>query len=358
MQKSSSRERFRRFSGRYAPRIDACINQFFDEKIRDAKLPMVREMYELLSEYCSRDGKRVRPLLLLMSYLGYGGGGRDTVISISAALELMHSFLLIQDDIIDRSPLRRGGKSLHKICGEKYKGMTFNENIGSDIALVLADILLANALEIIAESKVALREKNKFLKVFSETYGITALGQIFDILHSSPRIIEEPLETPLEIASMKTAYYTIYHPMLMGYLLAGKDSSHEKNLIEKFSIPLGLAFQLRDDIKGMFGSEKDIGKPSDSDIKEGKFTVIIESALNGLKGKNRDRFIKIFTKRKKSGKDAEAIRNMIRTSGSIDEVMRIYRGFIDESLDRLPELGLIEDYRTILKGLIDAVADL
>jgi geranylgeranyl diphosphate synthase, type I len=358
MQKSSPHERFRRFSRRYAPRIDAGINSFFEGKIRSAKLPMIREMYEILLEYCARDGKRLRPLVLLMSYLGYGGGGRDAVVRASAALELMHSFLLIQDDIIDRSPLRRGGKSLHEICGEKYMAMTHNENIGSDISLVLADILFANALEIISESAVPLREKNRFLKIFSATYEITALGQIFDILHSSPMMIEEPLETPLEIASMKTAYYTIYHPMLMGYMLTGKNSAREKGLIEKFSIPLGLAFQLKDDISGVFGNEKATGKPSDSDIKEGKFTVIIESALRALKGKDRERFVELFTKKKKSGKDAEIIRELIRKSECMDEVTRIYRGFIDESYEILPELALVEEYRLILKGLIEAVADL
>jgi len=358
MQKSSPRDRFRRFSSRYTARIDACMNEFFNGKIRDARLPMIREMFEMLQEYCSREGKRLRPLLMLISYFGYGGDCRDAIIRIASVLEMMHSFLLIQDDIIDRSPLRRGGKSLHEICGEKYRTMTHNENIGSDVSLILADILFANSLAIVGESNIPLRVKNKFIKIFSDTYEITALGQVFDILHSHPRKIEHPLETPLEIASMKTAYYTIYYPMLMGYILSGKDSAREKKLIEKFSIPLGLAFQLSDDVKGVFGKENATGKPSDSDILEGKFTLLIDSTLRSLAGNERDRFIALFTKKKKDKKDVVRIREMIRKSASLAEVSKLHRQFIDESCDVLPELALAEEFRLILRGLTAIIAEL
>jgi geranylgeranyl diphosphate synthase type I len=236
--------------------------------------------------------------------------------------------------------------------------MTHNENIGNDISLILADILFANSLAIVGESNIPLRVKNKFIKIFSDTYEITALGQVFDILHSHPRKIEHPLETPLEIASMKTAYYTIYYPMLMGYILSGKDSAREKKLIEKFSIPLGLAFQLSDDVKGVFGKENATGKPSDSDILEGKFTLLIDSTLRSLAGNERDRFIALFTKKKKDKKDVVRIREMIRKSASLAEVSKLHREFIDESCDVLPELALAEEFRLILRGLTAIIAEL
>ena len=215
---------FRTFSGKYIPRIDAAINDFFKEKILDAELPVICEMYALLREYCSREGKRVRPMVMLLACFGYGGGkNADDIIPMAAVLEMMHSFLLIQDDIIDRSDLRRGGQSLHLLCGRRYGSSSHNRNIGNDVSLILADVLFAGALKIIGESNVPHRAKDRFMKIFSDTYEITAWGQILDILNSRSKKIVSPGETALQIATMKTAYYTVYYPMLMGYALAGKN---------------------------------------------------------------------------------------------------------------------------------------
>ncbi|OHD71349.1 MAG: hypothetical protein A2W19_10105 [Spirochaetes bacterium RBG_16_49_21] len=332
------------------------MDEFFSRKISGAGLPVLREMYGLVHEYCSRDGKRLRPLILLMSYFGYGGASTDDIIRIASALEMMHSFFLIQDDIIDRSALRRGGKSLHLICGEKYGSLSHNKNIGIDVSLILADVLMAASLAVVAESGISHRLKNRFMKIFADTYEKTAWGQILDILHSHPRRMDRPEETVRQIALMKTAYYTAVYPMLMGYELAGKDSSTEKKLIEKFCVPLGLAFQNRDDFLGMFGEESDTGKPSDSDIREGKATFLVNSALRTLAGRERRRFMRLLSKKRKGRGDVNKIREMIRESGSLDEVALLHRKLVDESSGILPGLALADEFKAIAKGLIELVS--
>lgn len=357
MKKTARLDRFGRFSKEFIPRIDACMNRFFKEKIRAAGRAQIRGMYEMLQEYCSREGKRIRPLVLLASYSGYGGVPGVAVIRMASVLELMHAFLLIQDDIIDRSSLRRGGKSLHVVCGEKFGSMTYNENIGSDISLVLADVLFANSLEIISGSEVSPRVKNKFLRVFSDTYEITAWGQVLDILHSHPQRIDHTGTAALDIARMKTAYYTIYYPMLMGYVLAGGDSAGEKKLIEKFSLPMGLAFQINDDIQGVFGKEKATGKPADSDILEGKRTLLVDGTIRVLSGTERARLIALFTKKKKGAADIEGIRKLILDSGSLDEARLMHRKLLDEACGVLQNLALTKKSMAILMGLIERIAE-
>lgn len=348
---------FRTFSGKYIPRIDASMRGFFKEKILDAKLPVIREMYALLSEYCTRKGKRVRPLVMLLACFGYGEEkNADDIIPIAAVLEMMHSFLLIQDDIIDRSDLRRGGQSLHLLCGRRFGGGSHNRNIGSDLALILADVLFAGALKIICESNVPHRAKDRFMKIFSDTYEITAWGQVLDILNSRSKKIVSPGETALQIATMKTAYYTVYYPMLMGYALAGKNSGRERNLIGEFSLPLGLAFQIRDDILGVFGKEKATGKPSDSDILEGKITLLVNGVLERLDRRERSLFISLFTGSKKEKKDIEKIRSIIEESGSLDAAKQQHCDLIDVSRRRLSRLSIADPFRTALGGLVDLIA--
>ena len=344
------------FSKTYAPRVDAVMAEYFNGRVRGASMPLVRRMFGDLKEYCSRDGKRVRPLIMILSYFGYGGArGRD-VERIAVALELLHACLLIQDDIIDRSPLRRGGASMHLLCGKKYRGNTRNPNVGGDIALILSDVLFANALEIISGSDFPLKTRNSFLRIFSDALEITAWGQILDIMNSHPKKVESPRETAQQIATMKTAYYTIYYPLLMGYALAGRDSEKEKELIRDFALPLGLAFQLRDDILGVFGTDTAIGKSADSDILEGKITLLVDCTIKNLKKADRARFISLFTR---SGKDRaviEKIREMIRRSGSLDEVRERHRELIEESRRALAGLGMKKEYRSIMLGMMSIIS--
>lgn len=335
------------------------MREFFDGRADCAELPEMREMYRFLAEYCGRDGKRVRPLVMLASCFGYGGDARSAeMIRIAAVIEMMHSFLLIQDDIIDRSTLRRGGKALHVVCGVRYGRGSHNPDIGSSLALILSDVLFSGAVGIIAGTKIPPRAKDRFLNIFAETYEITSWGQVLDILNSASRKIHSPGETALRIATMKTAYYTVYFPMLMGYALAGRDSARERGLIREFSLPAGLAFQVRDDILGIFGNEGATGKPSDSDILEGKMTLLVDGAIERLEGRDRERFIALFTKKKKEKRDVAHIRALIRESGSLDAARRRHGELVALSRKGLARLNVGESSRRVLAGLVAMIEEI
>lgn len=333
------------------------MREFFGKKTRDTDLPMVREMYGHLAEFCAREGKRVRPLLLIASCVGYGGGrNRDDIVRVASVLEMLHSFLLIQDDVIDRSDLRRGGKTLHMICKDLYGKDSHNPGIGNDIALILGDVLMANLHEIVGAAAIPPRSKDRFMSLIGRMLEITAWGQILDVLNSNSKRIRSPRETAEQIAMMKTAHYTVYYPMLMGHALAGRDSVKEVERIRGFSFPLGMAFQIRDDILGVFGSEKNTGKPSDSDILEGKMTLLVNGAIENLDGKDRRKFLSLFTKKRKDRGDVKAIRTMIIRSGSLETVKEMHSGLVEQSRQRLSDLSITEEYRAVLAGLVDIMA--
>lgn len=351
------RDRFKAFSKEYVPLIDRSMHGFLDVKKKDARLPVISDMYGLLEEYCCREGKRVRPLIMLISCFGYQRGKKhDDAVKIASVIEMMHSFLLIQDDIIDRSDLRRGGQALHVACAHRYGGNSHNRNIGSDIALVLADILFAAAVEIVAASNIPPRVKDRFLGIFSSTYEVTAWGQVLDILNSRSKKLENIADTAITVATMKTAYYTVYYPMLMGYVLAGRNADQEKELIRDFSLPLGLAFQMRDDILGVFGSKETMGKPSNSDIMEGKVTILVNSTIEKLEKRECKKFMELFTKNRKTQGDVDAIRQMIVSSGSREAILERHWELVEQSRHLLSRLNMSEEYRETLSGLVELVA--
>ncbi len=354
MKNGFQRKHFSGFSSRNVPKIDAVIDRFFAGKLRGAG-DVASILYSDLREYCLRDGKRIRPLLLLMGYLGYGKGGRlKEIIRIASALELMHSFLLIQDDIIDRSRLRRGRKTLHILAGERFRSFTRNQHVGTDVAIVMADILMTGSLELISGAAIDPALKNRFLPLFAETYERTAYGQILDIIHARPRKVDD-FEVPGEIGASKTAYYTMVFPLLMGYMLAGGADRHEERLIRDFALPLGLAFQVRDDILGTFGGPGDSGKSSDSDLREGKLTFMAAHALKALGSRQGKRFLDLLSLETKSPGDIKSLRKTMLDTGALESSRQKLAKLSSGARKALPALGVADAIRNALADLVEMV---
>ena len=351
---------FNKFSQTYIPKIDQSMEEFFKNKIYNAEYQFIKDLYSDLKEFCLRRGKRLRPLILLISYLGYNKRRKNLqdIIRIASVLEIMHSFLLIQDDIIDRSIVRRGKKAMHLVSLERYGELTTNTNIGKDVALILCDILFSNALEIISDVSIRPKIKNEFMRLFAKTYELTAWGQILDSINSMPIKIDVKSSDPMQISILKTAHYTILSPMLMGYRLSGGKGREVESGIKNLSIPLGLAFQIRDDILGVFGSREEMGKSSDSDIEEGKLTLLIQSTIDNLNKKDRNEFIRKFTLEKKTKGDIKSIKSMIEKSGALEISKGRLRELISDSREGLCKLKMKREEKKILSGLIDLIAEI
>lgn len=336
MSKKNEHISFADFMRLYAPAINEYINEFYSNKELSSSNAEVQLSYNLLKEYCTRDGKRIRPLLLLLSYLGYGGDSSciQSVIPVAASLECMHAFLLIQDDIIDGASMRRGKPAFHKVCDSYYK-KNHTDTIGSWVAIVLADVLMSNALQMI----MSLDEKylKVFLHEFAAIYERTAFGQMLDIIWSNPEKFDDGI--PNIIAAMKTAHYTISGPLRLGYCIAGGTKKEEMQRLEDLGYAIGFAFQMRDDIIGAFGSEEDSGKSASLDIEEGKYTVLVHKAIEKLPETEKTHFISLFNSKQKDNNDILRIKEYIRKSGAIEEVQDVIAKYIKDAEMIIPQLN-------------------
>ncbi len=351
---------FARFAEKYSPRIELSIEKYFAGKKKDAEHTFMGDIWSDLGEYCLRPGKRVRPLLLIAAYLGYGGpsSALGEIVAMASSLEIMHSFLLIQDDIIDRSDVRRGGAAFHLVMRRRFSGGTINEGVGADVALVAADVLFCDALRLILGAGIEASLKEKFLRLFADTCERTAWGQILDIVNTLPRSLRPGDTAAREIGMMKTAYYTVYYPLLMGCTLAGAVTAGERRAIARFALPLGHAFQVRDDILGVFGDNAEMGKSSDSDILEGKKTVLVQYTVERLRPADRKRFESLFIKKAKSASDLAGIRRMMRESGALEEAADMHRRLVDEAVSASRLLRIDEERRGVMLGLCAAIGAL
>lgn len=260
--------------------------------------PDVVELIDAISDL-SAGGKRMRASLCYWGFRGAGGlPGSEQIISAGAALELFQSAALIHDDIIDNSDTRRGGPSVHRRFGALHVRQNWAldaDRFGRAAAILAGDMCLSFSEELFAMATVEgmandndrparqaggqnakVRGSRRARAVFDRMRAEVMAGQYLDVLEESAgpvRPAEGAVDRARAIIQFKSAKYSTEHPLVLGGALAGADDE----LLEQFSrfaLPLGEAFQLRDDVLGVYGIPEKTGKPAGDDLREGKRTVL------------------------------------------------------------------------------------
>lgn len=229
-------------------------------------------------------GKRMRALLCYWGWRGAGGNAAPAapITTAGVALELFQAAALIHDDIIDRSDIRRGAPSVHRQFSQLHQRQRWAldpERFGHAAAILAGDLCLSFSEEVFASFQVA--EPKRARGVFNTMRAEVMAGQYLDILEEvagPSRGAENAVERAQSIIRYKSAKYSTEHPLVLGGALAGAPESLLAGYSD-FALPLGEAFQLRDDMLGVFGDPATTGKPAGDDLREGKRTVLIGYTL-------------------------------------------------------------------------------
>lgn len=233
-------------------------------------------------------GKKMRALLCYWGWRGAGGDPRAVVpiTTAGASLELFQAAALIHDDIIDRSDIRRGAPSVHRQFSQLHQRQRWAldpERFGHAAAILAGDLCLSFSEEVFSgvSSAVASGPAQRARQVFNTMRAEVMAGQYLDILEEvagPSRGAESAVERAQSIIRFKSAKYSTEHPLVLGGALAGGSESLLQ-AYSAFALPLGEAFQLRDDMLGVFGDPLHTGKPAGDDLREGKRTVLIGYTL-------------------------------------------------------------------------------
>lgn len=250
--------------------LTAALRQLLDPQDERAIDPRWSRAGETLRTFALRPGKRIRPLLLVVGY-GIARPVRRLPRGLwrfAASLELLHTFLLVHDDVADAAPLRRGGPALHHLLGQGRKGQ--------DLAVVLGDYLFARAIEGMLTAGLG-RAGEEAVRYWLRICRATAAGQYLDLELTAAPLGTVTLFETIKIAMLKTARYTFVAPLVSGGLLGEADRGTLRTL-ERIGRHLGIAFQLRDDLLGLYGDPAEMGKSADSDLMAGKPTFPVIAA--------------------------------------------------------------------------------
>lgn len=313
----------------YKNKVNLELEKYFELKVLKAARisPFCKDITKSLADYTLRGGKRVRALLFIYGYKAILGKITTEIVNASISMELVQSFLLIHDDIMDQDNLRRGGQTIHKEYSQYYKKK--NLHFGENIAIITGDLACTFSYEIINNAIVRLDNKVQALKYYYNFVNMVNYGQSMDVfLENVNKVSEFDVE---KIHLYKTAPYTGQLPILTGAVLGGANPK-ELKMLNSFAIKLGQAFQVQDDLEGTFGKPSETGKPADSDIRKGKKTLLIVKALEKANGVEKKHIIKCSGNGKATAQDIQKLREIIFKTGSFDYSINKAKQLISEAI--------------------------
>ena len=307
-------------------------------------------LFENIKEFILRDGKRVRPLLFVIGYKAFAKKIAANLYTSALAIELLHDFMLVHDDIIDKSATRRGKPSMHEIFNSylaqfRRRDIKFN---GQDLALIIGDVMYAMSIHAFLSIKENMERKEIALKKFIKAAMYTGSGEFIELINGIKPIEHITKNDIFKVYDYKTAYYTFACPLSTGAILGGANNSQIENLFD-YGIYLGRAFQIKDDILGMFSEEKETGKSSFSDLQESKKTLLIWYAYKNSGKKDKRKIKLILQKIKVKMSDLLAIREIVIKSGALNFSQKEISLLIRKSSQLIEKNGMKPLYRNLLQ---------
>jgi geranylgeranyl diphosphate synthase type I len=239
------------------------------------------ELTEALEEFVLRGGKRLRPAFAYWGWRAVADDSADDsdVLLLFAALELLHACALVHDDVIDASATRRGFPTVHRAFADRHRARNWHgspDQFGMSAAILLGDLSLVWADDIVAGANLSVDAHRRVQRVWADIRTEVLGGQYLDIAAEASGA--ESVASAMNVNTYKTASYTVSRPLQLGAATAA-DRPDVQTMFGEFGTDLGVAFQLRDDVLGVFGDPAVTGKPSGDDLRSGKRTVLLAEAL-------------------------------------------------------------------------------
>lgn len=300
-------------------------------------------------------GKRFRPLFAHAGYLAAGGQNDGeqlkNMLKAATSLELLQACALIHDDLMDGSDMRRGAPAVHRYFENYHLENSMRGDkaqFGLSAAILLGDFALIWADKLINESGLSDEQLRRLLPLNDLMRIELIAGQYLDVRESAATTAS--VERALKVARYKSGKYTIERPLHFGALIAG--SSDETNsALTNFGIPLGEAFQLRDDLLGVFGDPETTGKPAGDDLREGKRTVLTALAIENFSTSQLQRFNAHYGKLNITTEQISELRDIMSEVGAPEKVEALIEDLTSSALQALKSEHISENAKPYLNEL-------
>ncbi len=327
------------------PAVDRRLAAIWSREQRGAKRhgKDVAAMVDAARDLTLRGGKRFRAALLVAAYVGVAPRApRDVALDAGAALELLQTYLLTQDDWMDGDDLRRGGPSAHAALSRVHG----DGHLGAASAILASDLTWGLAVGVLAACDAPLPRRLLALDLLLRVHRDVVIGQQLDLLGNT-----EDVEA---MHALKTGSYTVRGPLSIGAALAGA-TDETRRALERFAAPLGVAFQLRDDLLGTFGKTERTGKPVGNDLCAGKRTAILAEADERLDRAQRRLVDAVLGNKSATASDIRAATLALEACGAREAVESRLASLLSDAEHRAASLPLSPASRELLAGAAHAL---
>ena len=345
--------KFKNYYKEEKQQLDTIIDNY-NNKLKDKNI-FLNENIELFKNL-NCNGKLIRGILVNLGYYLLKEN-KEYSYNLSLAYELFQTAILVHDDVIDNDNKRRGVDTIHYSSYNKYNKYSNNKeevkHLSNSIGICMGDYGLYLSNKVISDNYLEDKNLGKVLSYFNETVINTIRGELLDVIlpfSSRNNIINENDldDNIMNIYRLKTSYYTIIGPMVCGLLLAGGNEKQIKD-IENFGEKIGIAFQIQDDILGIYSDE--MGKIKGSDIKEYKQTILFS---HSLQTEYKEEILKYYGKENLDEKIIEKVRNIFIKSKSKDYAENLMNKLYDEGITEIENTKWInKEKKEILLGFIE-----
>lgn len=338
----------------YVDKTNPIIQGFFASELKQAQKvsPVSADMIRRFADFM-KGGKRLRGAQIVLGYQVAGGKDNQAVLKASSVIEIIHAFLLMHDDIMDQDSLRRGQPTLHKQFEQLHRGNGLkrdSSHYGLSMAIDTGDIGMFLASKILSDLPFPAEHLLRVHHFLNNLLIEVGYGQALDVTYESYDSLS--IDDVLRVHRYKAADYTVSGPLIMGGLLAGK-SLNELQAFYQYGLPVGIAFQLRDDELGVFSKEEILGKPTDSDIREGKNTLLIVHALKHTKVADRKFLKSAHGNSNINQADMARVRQIIKDCGALDYSQKLSRQLVEKGKSAIPNITSDHYYQQLLAQLAD-----
>ena len=344
---------------RLRSRVDAVLGRFLDRQdaVLAAISPQLAPVADAVREFV-RGGKRLRPAFCYWGWRGAGGdAGDEGAVTACAALELLQACALVHDDLIDRSDTRRGRQSVHRRFEAQHADQGRrgdSARYGAASAVLVGDLLLVWCDELVWDCGLDLAAVRRAKPLFDLMRTEVMAGQYLDLLEPAAPRPAGAVERARTVIRFKSAKYTVERPLQIGGLLAAAEPALT-SAYGAYGLPLGEAFQLRDDLLGVYGDPLLTGKPAGDDLREGKRTLLLAETLAHCGSADARQLDELLGRPDLDEARIGLLRGVITRSGAPERVEARIEQLLDESLAALDAAPIVDPAaRRVLRRLADA----
>jgi geranylgeranyl diphosphate synthase type II len=340
-------------------RVDEVLERFFSLSTRRAAslAPAYEALWKTLRSN-TNGGKRFRPRMVMTAYEGLGGHDTEAAAHVGASFELLHTALIVHDDVIDRDFVRRGipnvSGSYRDIAHTAGLSIPTAEHRGMSVAVIAGDLALTGSFRLMGLTETDSQTRARLLDILDHAVFASAAGELIDVdfsLYSGVPSVDEVVD----MERLKTAVYSFEAPLQAGAVLAGAPETIVSALGE-FGRNIGIAYQIVDDLLGVFGDEMATGKTTIGDIREGKRTALIAFASTQSQWATVSHLV---GKSNLTPAEAHVVREALEQSGARTFAERLAGDYADRAVNALSDgnvpSGLIDELTPIVAAVLERV---